>query len=509
MFNPAGAIVQAVMAIYNTVMFFIERGAQIAALGEAVFSSIGSIAAGNVAGAANYVEQTMGRTLPVVISFLARLMGLGGISEEILGLIKRVQGKVEDAIGKVVEFIVERGKSLLGGGGGQNGQQVAPDDRTQEQKEADVHKAAVEAHKIMQEKDATPDSVKSKFPAIQSKYKLTSLELVKQNGRKYHALAKINPEEPTNDVELNGGERKPASIKKIFFASHADRNKVSEGEVWYGDWLLKQLNAFEPGLLDKDVDKRNETIGNIRGQDENWSVLQGAIYAPFVEDNRNAINNLQGQIDDCAYLLSIERGGSFVADQITKGKNIPSEKIEKRPMSEEEAKRLGTDKGDNYKVQQQADLKACIKSLMSGKENENITIAIAETMVGGGSTNALIKTLEELLQEGLYPNLRFKLLLLQQTIHIKDLGKSLTLRKITRSEQIQTFVSQTRYILGEDVGYQLEKSGATSKKPVIVFKGTQETLVAYQIAPEEDTTARDIITDINAGLYTGLLPGIL
>ncbi len=71
MFNPAGAVIQAVAAIYNTVMFFIERGSQIAAVAEAVFSSIGTIAAGNIAGAANYVEQTMGRTLPVVISFLA------------------------------------------------------------------------------------------------------------------------------------------------------------------------------------------------------------------------------------------------------------------------------------------------------------------------------------------------------------------------------------------------------------------------------------------------------
>ncbi len=120
MFNPAGAVIQAVTAIYNTIMFFIERGSQIAALGEAVFSSIGSIAAGNVGAAANYVEQTMGRTLPVVISFLARLIGLGGISEQIKGLIKRVQGKVEDAVSKVVEFIVERGKSLLAGGGGKN-----------------------------------------------------------------------------------------------------------------------------------------------------------------------------------------------------------------------------------------------------------------------------------------------------------------------------------------------------------------------------------------------------
>ena len=122
MFNPAGAIVQAVMTIYNSVMFFIERGAQIAALGEAVFSSIGNIAAGNIGAAANYVELSMGRTLPVVISFLARLIGLGGVSGQILGAIKRVQGKVEDAIGKVVDFVVEKSKSLLGKGEGQNGQ---------------------------------------------------------------------------------------------------------------------------------------------------------------------------------------------------------------------------------------------------------------------------------------------------------------------------------------------------------------------------------------------------
>lgn len=116
MFNPAGAIIQAVMAIYNTIMFFIERGSQIAAVGEAVFSSIGTIAAGNIAGAATYVEQTMGRTLPVVISFLARLIGLGGISEQIKNVIKKIQSPIETAMTKVANFIVEKGKSLLGKG---------------------------------------------------------------------------------------------------------------------------------------------------------------------------------------------------------------------------------------------------------------------------------------------------------------------------------------------------------------------------------------------------------
>jgi len=116
MFNPAGAIIQAVMAIYNTVMFFIERGSQIAALAQAVFNSIGTIAAGNVAGAANYVEQTMGRSLPVMISFLARLIGLGGVSEHIKNVIKKIQTPIENAMNKLANFIGEKGKSLLGKG---------------------------------------------------------------------------------------------------------------------------------------------------------------------------------------------------------------------------------------------------------------------------------------------------------------------------------------------------------------------------------------------------------
>ena len=127
MFNPAGAIIQAVTAIYNTVMFFIERADQIAALGEAVFSSIGSIAAGNIGAAANYVEQTMGRTLPVVISFLARLIGLGGISEQIKNVIKKIQAPIDTAIGKVADFIVQKGKSLLGKGVGNNAADADPE----------------------------------------------------------------------------------------------------------------------------------------------------------------------------------------------------------------------------------------------------------------------------------------------------------------------------------------------------------------------------------------------
>src|SRR6185369_9027816 len=78
MLNPAGAVIQAIIAIYNTIMFVKERLTQIIQVSEAFFNSIAAIASGAIGAAADKVEQTMGRLVPVVISFLARLIGLGG-----------------------------------------------------------------------------------------------------------------------------------------------------------------------------------------------------------------------------------------------------------------------------------------------------------------------------------------------------------------------------------------------------------------------------------------------
>ncbi|MEN8132551.1 MAG: DUF4157 domain-containing protein [Pseudomonadota bacterium] len=113
MFNPVGAIIQAIMTVYNTIAFFIERMNQIMALANAVFDSITNIALGKLTAAANYVENTMARTVPVVIGFLARLLNLGGIAERIKGIIKGIQARVDAAIDKVVGFIVKKAKSLF------------------------------------------------------------------------------------------------------------------------------------------------------------------------------------------------------------------------------------------------------------------------------------------------------------------------------------------------------------------------------------------------------------
>ncbi len=114
LFNPAGAVIQAIMAIYNTVVFFIERAQQIGALVEAVFDSIASIAAGNIGAAASYVERTMARTIPVILGFLARFIGLGNVGEHIQNVIRRIQAPIENAMNRVTDWIATQVRRLGG-----------------------------------------------------------------------------------------------------------------------------------------------------------------------------------------------------------------------------------------------------------------------------------------------------------------------------------------------------------------------------------------------------------
>lgn len=113
LFNPAGAIIQAIIATYNTIKFFVERIRQIADTVESIVESIARIAAGVLGPAANAVERAMARTLPVVLDFLARLIGLGDVSGQIRRVIEALQQRVDRALDRAVDWVIERGRALL------------------------------------------------------------------------------------------------------------------------------------------------------------------------------------------------------------------------------------------------------------------------------------------------------------------------------------------------------------------------------------------------------------
>jgi len=110
--NPVGAFIQAVIAIYNTVMFFVERLRQIAQVAMAFIDSMAAIASGAIGAAANRVEQTMAGLLTLVISFLARIVGLGNVAQVVTNLIDRVRQPIDRALDRVVEWVVGMARRL-------------------------------------------------------------------------------------------------------------------------------------------------------------------------------------------------------------------------------------------------------------------------------------------------------------------------------------------------------------------------------------------------------------
>lgn len=187
MFNPAGAFVQACIMIYQTVMFLIERAAQIMAFVEAVINSVSAIASGAIDGAAAWIEKSLANAIPLVIGFLAALIGLGGISKKIKETIQKVQGAVDKAIDKAIGKIIETIKKLFGKLTGRK-----DDARTEAQRQQDVNKAAQEAQAAGGSKMSWL-KLKLKLRQIKSKYKLTELK-VAGAGNKIKATAIINPE---------------------------------------------------------------------------------------------------------------------------------------------------------------------------------------------------------------------------------------------------------------------------------------------------------------------------
>jgi hypothetical protein len=113
MLSPAGAFIQAIIAIYNTVMFFIERLRQIAQVAMSFIDSIAAIAGGVIAAAANKVETTMAGLLTLVISFLARIAGLGKVSDAVMNVINKVRVPIDRGLDLVVNWVVTTAKRIF------------------------------------------------------------------------------------------------------------------------------------------------------------------------------------------------------------------------------------------------------------------------------------------------------------------------------------------------------------------------------------------------------------
>jgi hypothetical protein len=116
--SPAGAFIKAVEAIHQVISWFISNGQQIGSLVQAVLSSITAIAGGSVSSAAQLIEQSLARSIPVVMGFLARIVGLGDLPGKIRGIIERVRAPVTSAVDWILSQAGRVARTIGGALGG-------------------------------------------------------------------------------------------------------------------------------------------------------------------------------------------------------------------------------------------------------------------------------------------------------------------------------------------------------------------------------------------------------
>ncbi|WP_299314588.1 DUF4157 domain-containing protein [uncultured Aquimarina sp.] len=115
MLDPTGimAVVNGAMAFFSAIQSFIQYLREMLEVINSFVNGVADIAQGNVATAADYLERTMGQSMPVVIGFLANQVGLGGIGARIAEIIGSVRALIDEALTWLVNKAVDTGMALL------------------------------------------------------------------------------------------------------------------------------------------------------------------------------------------------------------------------------------------------------------------------------------------------------------------------------------------------------------------------------------------------------------
>jgi ribosomal protein S26 len=168
--NPAAAFIKACKAIYDIVMFFVDKAAQIKEFVDTVLDSIESIAKGGVGAVAGLIEKALAKAVPLVLGMLASLLGLGGISEKIKNIIEKVSAPVNKVIDSVVGTVVKAGKGFLA--------KFKKDGRSPAERKAALDAAMAEGQTVLHLRDVTNNGIRSRLAAIKNVHKVKKLDLV-------------------------------------------------------------------------------------------------------------------------------------------------------------------------------------------------------------------------------------------------------------------------------------------------------------------------------------------
>ncbi|MFF2007868.1 hypothetical protein ACFVWY_02195, partial [Streptomyces sp. NPDC058195] len=196
--NPASAFIRAVKGIIDIVTFIVTQGAQIADFVNAVLDAVITIANGGAAGVPKMIETALATSIPLLIGFLASILGISGLANKVKSVFHTVSKPVTRAIDKIINLITKKGKALwnkLREKKKKEGEKKEGKPSPLEEKENRLQKAIQAA---VDQVDAIPGEniekreIDPTLSPIRSKYSLTRLYAALK-GSNWVIFGEINP----------------------------------------------------------------------------------------------------------------------------------------------------------------------------------------------------------------------------------------------------------------------------------------------------------------------------
>ncbi|BAB52835.1 eCIS core domain-containing protein [Mesorhizobium japonicum] len=206
MFIPGAGFISAILSIYDTIMVFVNKISKIIQVVTGFIDSIVAIASGAIGAAATRVENVLAGLLSLAINFLAGFAGLGKVADKVMAVIEKVRAPIDKALDWLVNWIVTAAKKLFAK---VFGKKEKPDERTPQEKDADLKKAMSEAQRLLDDPSASRVKVANSLTSIKKQYRMSSLDLVvnSKSGAKetVHVHGVINPQLDTKPKEWMSG----------------------------------------------------------------------------------------------------------------------------------------------------------------------------------------------------------------------------------------------------------------------------------------------------------------
>ncbi len=335
--NPASAFIKACKAIIDIVTFIITRGAQILEFVNAILDAVIAIAGGGAGGVPGLIEAALAKSIPVLIGFLAALLGIGGIADKVKKIFQTLSKPVMKAVDAIVGKIVAYGKKLWAK---LKGRRKGKDGEPSPKDKAKIAKQA--ANEGYQAASSVPVSqVSDALGQVYAKWQpkgVKSIEMVPLGDHYFTVEASVNPTAKASKKGAVDAEVPPEklSVDQVTATSFASSTTASSG-VFSADSAPELTEIMTSGASQKKLRLSDSQEGShaeeqvVNVFDRSWRQSNAEIASalpanerrvkrPWFDQVRMMINVSKSSCINCAsYIVRFTKGLREKASSVNVG----------------------------------------------------------------------------------------------------------------------------------------------------------------------------------------------